>query len=87
MSKTTDKTAVVAFVQITDCCCGVAHRMKQASWDTYRQSVKGKRSTVPVGNGVTGCWRVPRIFIACHGLLAAALPALAAKYEWEEVRP
>lgn len=77
-----DKTA---FVQITDCCCGVHHRMKVSAWEAYRHTVKDKPSTVPVGNGL-GCWRVPRIFIACHGLAAATLRQLATLYGWEEVR-
>lgn len=74
-----------SFVQITDCCCGVQHRMKQETWETYCHTVKDKASTVPVGNGL-GCWRVPRLYIACHGLVASALRELAARYSWEEVR-
>jgi len=32
-----------------------------------------------------GRFAVPRIFIACHGLKAADLPALAARYGFERV--
>jgi hypothetical protein len=32
-----------------------------------------------------GSWRVPRLFIACHGLKATDLPQLAAVYGWEPV--
>jgi len=32
-----------------------------------------------------GNWRVPRVFIACHGLKAADLPAVAARYGFERV--
>jgi hypothetical protein len=86
MSKTKDrpKDAPVSFVQITDCCCGVAHRMKQQSWEKFRHFTKGKAPTVPVGSGVAA-WRVPRIYIACHGLAAAELAALALQYGWEKV--
>ena len=84
MSKTAEKP--VSFVQVTDCCCGTQHRMKQSAWETYRRAVKDKASTVPVGNGY-GCWRVPRIFIACHGLAAQTVRALADLYGWESVWP
>lgn len=82
MSHKQEKTS---FVQIEDCCCGVRHRMKQEAWEQYRHANKDKRSTVPVGNGL-GAWWVPRIFIACHSITAAALRELAALYQWEQVQ-
>lgn len=33
----------------------------------------------------TGTWRVPRHYIALHGLRASALPTLAQRYGWEPV--
>jgi len=75
----------VSFVQITNCCCGVRHRMKQTAWDKYRRAVNGKPDTVPVGNGLAA-WRVPRTFIACHGLIASEIRDLAKDYGWEEVK-
>jgi len=30
-----------------------------------------------------GCWLVPRLYIACHGLKAAELPELAGRYGFE----
>jgi hypothetical protein len=83
-TKTTGKDPVL--VDITDCCCGRLHVMSQLAWEKYRRAVAGKPSAMPVGNGF-GCWRVPRIFIACHGLVAAEIPALAERYGWAEVRP
>jgi hypothetical protein len=74
------------FVMIKDCCCGVDHRMKRSAWDKYRQVVKGKLPTVPVGTGIA-CWRIPRIYIACHGIKAAEVPLLAERYGWEAVGP
>jgi hypothetical protein len=32
-----------------------------------------------------GCWRVPRIWVALHGLKAWELPALADRYGWPAV--
>lgn len=74
----------VSFVEITNCCCGVVHRMKQQAWEKFRHETKGKLPTVPVGTGLD-CWRVPRIFIACHGISAKELPALARQYDWDRV--
>lgn len=34
-----------------------------------------------------GTWRVPRHFIALHGLKAEELPALAKTFEWEKEEP
>jgi len=50
----------------------------------YGSVTAGLPSTVTV---VTpeGRYAVPRIFIACHGLKAADLPALAARYGFERV--
>lgn len=76
----------VSFVKITDCCCGVPHRMKLSAWERFQKAVAGKAETVPVGNGY-GCWRVPRIFIACHGLAAHMIRATAERYGWESVWP
>lgn len=84
-NKTVDKAhAPVSFVEITDCCCGVVHRMKQESWEKYRRETKGKAFTIPVGTGLA-CWRVPRIYIACHGISAKELPVLAEQYDWERM--
>lgn len=30
-------------------------------------------------------WRVPRVYIAAHGLAAGELASLAARYEWERI--
>jgi hypothetical protein len=39
---------------------------------------------IPVQVGARA-WRVPRHYIALHGLKAWELPALATRYGWEEV--
>lgn len=70
---------------VPGCCCGLDHRMPEASWRAFRETTRGLPEDVPVGNGY-GCWRVPRIFIACHGIKSAELAALARKYGWPEVR-
>lgn len=70
---------------VDGCCCGLSHRMSDASWRKYREVTRGKPDDVPVGN-VYGCWRVPRIYIACHGLKADELAVLAARFGWPEVK-
>lgn len=85
MSHAKEKTPEI-FIMIKDCCCGVDHRMKRSSWTKYRDSVKDRLPTVPVGTGLA-CWRVPRIYIACHGIKASELPELATLYDWEKVQP
>jgi len=67
-----------------DCPCGVPHELTPAMAAAYGSVTAGLPSTVTV---VTpeGRYAVPRIFIACHGLKAADLPALAARYGFERV--
>jgi hypothetical protein len=84
MSKKDAAPAPVSFVEITDCCCGSAHRMKRTAWEKFQREIKGKLPTVPVGGGLAA-WRVPRIYIACHGIISGDLPALAEQYGWAEV--
>lgn len=43
----------------------------------YDLATEGLPAEVPVDVPGVGAWRVPRIYIACHGLEPANLPALA----------
>lgn len=83
MSKNTAK-APASLVEVTNCCCGVVHRMKRRAWEQVQAATRDKADTVPVGTGID-CWRVPRIYIACHGISASELPKLADLYDWERV--
>lgn len=60
--------------------------MSDASWRAFQTATRGKAADMPVGN-VYGCWRVPRIYIACHGIKSETLAALARRFGWPEVKP
>lgn len=59
--------------------------MSDTSWRKYVTATRGKPPDMPVGN-VYGCWRVPRIYIACHGIKSEQLAGLARQYGWPEVK-
>lgn len=71
---------------VAGCPCGLAHRMSDVAWREYQAAGRGRPSDVPVGNGYA-CWRVPRLYLICHGVpTSAELRALAERYGWPEVR-
>lgn len=64
------------------CPCGEIHFYPDGPTATYLAQMllllgSEIRVTTPEDS-----WMVPRIFIAAHGLVAAELPALAARYGW-----
>ncbi len=73
------------------CPCGGVHE-----FPATRHTVRGekpavlaellRRKPLPVVTTPAGSWRVPRVWIAAHGLEAEELPALAERYGWEAVR-
>jgi hypothetical protein len=67
-----------------DCPCGVPHEMSPVVAYIYGEVTARLSPTVTVETP-DGAFAVPRIFIACHGLKAADLPALAARYGFERV--
>jgi len=67
-----------------DCPCGTPHELAPSVVAAYGEVTAGLSSTVTVATP-DGRFAVPRIFIACHGLKAADLPALAARYGFERV--
>jgi hypothetical protein len=75
---------VSAVAEVDGCPCGVLHMMSADVLATYGHVTAGLPSTVTVETP-DGRFAVPRIFIACHGLKAADLPALAARYGFERV--
>jgi hypothetical protein len=70
---------------VTACPCGVAHELSAAVRAAYEAVTAGLAPAVPVEVKGAGKWLVPRIFIAVHGLRAADLPELAARYGFEKV--
>ena len=69
---------------VKGCPCGRTHHCSDRLWQKFLELTKGKPETVPVGN-VRGAWRVPRLYIAMHGLAAEQLAELADRYDWERV--
>jgi hypothetical protein len=69
---------------VTDCPCGIPHESTSDVWKLYDRVQDGLD---PLATFVTpaGIWRVPRIYVACHGLRAEELPELAAQYGWEQL--
>jgi hypothetical protein len=67
---------------VDGCCCGERHLMSADVLAAFERITAGLDPLVTV-SGPGGSWRVPRLFIACHGLKAADLPRLAAMHRWE----
>ena len=68
----------------TGCPCGTPHELTPVVARAYGELTAGLSPTVAVTTP-DGTFRVPRIFIAVHGLKADELPALAARYGWERI--
>lgn len=71
---------------IKGCPCGVTHEVDLPSQDSYERVTAGLPETVTIHVPGEGRWRVPRAFIACHGLKPAELPQLARQYGFAVVR-
>lgn len=68
------------------CGCGERlHYVDREAETTVRALIRsyGPLITVEVGRHA---WRVPRHYIALHGLAAPELPELAERYGWERIR-
>jgi hypothetical protein len=65
------------------CPCGQAHELSAGARRAYDEVARGLPATVLVSGGGRA-WLVPRVFIAAHGLPAAGLPELAARYGFTE---
>jgi len=68
----------------TGCPCGVPHEMTPAIAEAYAKVTAGLPASVTVRTS-GGTFRVPRLFIACHGLKADELPVLAGRYGFERI--
>ena len=63
------------------CCCGDAHE-GDPRWDFIQPLIDANGETIEVSTP-GGSWKVPRAFIAFHGLKAEDLGSLADKYGWQ----
>ena len=70
--------------EVTGCCCGDRHLMTPGGLAALERVTAGLDPLVTVSTPA-GAWRVPRLYIACHGLKAADLPRLAGVHGWERV--
>lgn len=67
------------------CACGKPLHYSDAGAEfIVRQLVAELGPTQPVTTP-RGTWRVPRHYVALHGLSSDALPYLAARFGWEQM--
>jgi hypothetical protein len=64
-----------------ECPCGQVHELSARTRVAYANVTRGLPPDVVITTPA-GSWRVPRIYIAVHGLKAEELPALAARYKF-----
>lgn len=72
-------------VTVKGCPCGKAHQMASDSWAQLQRVTKSLNPLVQVTDGKVDTWLVPRLYIACHGLVWAELPVLAERYGFEKL--
>lgn len=72
-----------------ECPCGQVHEFSAEIRAAYEAVTagKGEDRRIAVEVRSMGAWLVPVIFLAAHGLKAAELPALAARYGFERILP
>ena len=70
---------------LTACDCGrPLHYASARSRRSVEHLVRTKGPTI-VLTVAEGSWRVPRHYIALHGLVGSQVPVLAERYGWERV--
>jgi hypothetical protein len=72
---------------VEGCPCGDRHLMSAEVRDAIDAITAGLADTVPVIVRGRGAYRVPRLYIACHGLAAADLPGIAERYGFQPAGP
>jgi hypothetical protein len=68
---------------ILECPCGEAHELSAKTRVAYDNVTAGLPLAVLIQTP-EGCWQVPRIYLAAHGLKPAGLPRLAERYGFEK---
>jgi hypothetical protein len=71
---------------VTGCPCGEPHAMSEEAWAAFCSVTKGLPETI-LAEMDGQSWRVPRVYIAVHGLKGTVLPVLAERYGWERAEP
>jgi hypothetical protein len=69
---------------IQDCPCGVPHELQPVVAEAFQRVTAGLPETV-VMTARGRSWKIPRTYIAVHGVRAWELPELADRYGFEEV--
>jgi hypothetical protein len=72
-------------VAVAGCPCGAVHQLSSDARDAYLDVVAGLPAVIPIRVDGVGAWRVPRLYVAMHGLKAAELAGLAEQYGWPAV--
>ena len=67
---------------VTTCPCGSTHPMAPGVLAVLDQITAGLPATIAIDVVGSGKWLVPRVYIACHGIKGADVPALAEQYGW-----
>jgi hypothetical protein len=62
-----------------ECPCGQVHELRFEARIAYEKVTRGLPPDVVIKTPA-GVWRVPRIYVAVHGVRAAEMPALAERY-------
>lgn len=75
-----------AMALITSCPCGHEHEIDDQINNALNNMTRGLPRTVVIATGGQA-YKVPRIYIAAHGLEATELAGLARKYSWTEIVP
>lgn len=77
-----------------ECICGVGFNPRYACPCGRKHEAIGPVAQLIEDAGLTvkvvtpqGAWRVPRIYIAIHGLRASDMPMLARVYGWKTEKP
>lgn len=65
------------------CSCGQPLHYSSPEIQTHVQDIIDQFGTTTVVTTPDGSWRVPRHFIALHGLIGANVAELADLYDWE----
>lgn len=71
--------------QRSACICGEDHEFHEDVFNLLMMNIVLIGATVEITIVGTGTWRVPRVYLAAHGVKANELPEVAARYGFERV--
>jgi hypothetical protein len=70
--------------KVTDCPCGQEHMIKQAISALYAHGEARMDSTLPITTRA-GRFRVPRVWLACHGMTSSDVCDAAVRLGFERI--